>query len=99
MIFRTVHQDRGFRLTDASLDPYPERDRNEARRSDRDGSRANPSAIVHRLRRDLGCPRMMPFAALRDVAFEVIREQPGYFVLSTARLTAALFAGRYEGST
>jgi 4-amino-4-deoxy-L-arabinose transferase-like glycosyltransferase len=98
LLFRTVHQDRGFRLPDRDLDPFGDPSRNEARRMviDMSARRANPSAIVHQVRRDLKLSRSEADAALRDVALEMIRDQPGYYLLSTARLTAVLFAGRHE---
>ena len=98
LMFRTVHQDRGFALPDPARDPYPDPGRNDARRIviEMAGRRANPSAMIHRLRRELKLSRPQADAVLRDVAFEMIRGQPGYYAVSTARLTGALFAGRYE---
>ncbi|MBA2446397.1 MAG: glycosyltransferase family 39 protein [Chloroflexi bacterium] len=98
LIFRTVHQDRGFRLPDPRLTPFSDDARNQARRTvlEMAAKRENPSAMVHRLRRDLKLSQPAADVVLRDVALEIIGDQPLYYAWSTARLTGALFLGRHE---
>lgn len=98
LIFRTVHQDRNFALPDPQATPYADPIRNEARRRviELSARRVTPSAIVHQLRRDFKLSRPEADAALRDVAFEIIGNQPAYYLYSTLRLTASVFIGRHE---
>ena len=58
--------------------------------------RANPSDMIHEIRKTYKLDRPDADAILRDVAYEIIRAQPIYYVESTLRLTAQVLVGRYE---
>lgn len=98
LIFRTVHQDRGFELPDPALTPYADPVKNQARKTviEMAARRANPSDMLHRIRRDYRLSRPDADAILRDVAIEIIRMDPLYYVESTVRLTAQVLLGRHE---
>jgi 4-amino-4-deoxy-L-arabinose transferase-like glycosyltransferase len=98
LISRTVVNDSGFALPDPSADPYTDPRRNEARRLviEQASKGASASQIEHRVRQDLRLSRPASDAALRDAALEMIRNQPGYYLMGTAGLIVELFVGRHE---
>ncbi|MFN0074548.1 MAG: ArnT family glycosyltransferase [Chloroflexota bacterium] len=98
LIFRTVHQDHGFLLPDSTDSPYLDPIKNEARETviEMAAKRENPSAMIHQIRRDYKLSRPDADAILRDVAIEIIRIDPAYYLESTARLTAQVLLGRHE---
>ncbi|MCC7104613.1 MAG: glycosyltransferase family 39 protein, partial [Chloroflexi bacterium] len=89
----------GFALPDQALNPYPDDDRNGARRAaiKLSARRENPSDTAAELVRSFDLTRPGADAILRDLASEQIRAQPGYFITSTAEMSAILLLGRHEG--
>ena len=98
LIGRTVRHDKGFVYDDPAR-PDPDPTRAAARRiiqQEADGGEPSGGTITARVSDELGLTQAQTSALLRDLAVDVIRQRPGYYVAGTADMARELFQGVNE---